>query len=206
MATQMPPTTPQPGAPPVAARTAPEAPGDPSNVKILAAEIVGTTVLMMGGPGSAILAGNEIGILGVSLAFGLSLLVMAYVLGHVSGCHINPAVTAGMAIARKIPVVSVPFYVVGQLVGAALGGFVIWVIASGLDGFTPPTTSPRTAGASSARPRSQAWAATASDPWSSWRSSSPPPGLRGAVDHPRQVPARRRRHRRPASPWRSSTW
>jgi aquaporin Z len=136
MATQMPPTSPQPGTPPVAARTsAVEPPGDPSNVRILAAEIVGTAVLMIGGPGSAVLAAGDIGILGVALAFGLSLLVMAYVLGHVSGCHINPAVTAGMALARKIPMVTVPFYVIGQLIGAALGGFIIWVIASGLSSF-----------------------------------------------------------------------
>jgi aquaporin Z len=136
MATQMPPTSPQPGDPPVAVPREPAAlDDDPSNVRILAAEIVGTAVLMIGGPGSAILAADSIGIFGVAFAFGLSLLVMAYVLGHVSGCHINPAVTAGMALARKIPVVTVPFYIVGQLVGAAVGGFIIWVIASGLDSF-----------------------------------------------------------------------
>src|SRR4030095_16317587 len=60
---------------------------------------------------------------------------VGYVVVHVPACHISPAVTAGMALARKIPVVQVPFYVVGQLVGAALGGFIIWVIASGLSSF-----------------------------------------------------------------------
>jgi len=107
----------------------------PSNVRILAAEIIGTAVLMIGGPGSAILAADRIGVFGVAFAFGLSLLTMAYVLGHVSGCHINPAVTVGMAIARKVPAVTVPFYIVGQVIGAAIGGFVIWGIASGLDTF-----------------------------------------------------------------------
>ncbi len=107
----------------------------PSNVRILAAEIVGTTVLMLGGPGSAILAADRIGVLGVALAFGLSLLVMAYVLGHVSGCHINPAVTVAMAIARKIPTATIPFYIIGQLIGAALGGLLIFIIANNLDTF-----------------------------------------------------------------------
>lgn len=107
----------------------------PSNLRILTAEIVGTAVLMLGGPGSAILAADVIGVLGVAFAFGLSLLAMAYVLGHVSGCHINPAVTVGMALARKIPTATVPFYIVGQLVGAAIGGLLIFAIANGLDGF-----------------------------------------------------------------------
>jgi aquaporin Z len=106
-----------------------------SNAKILAAELVGTMVLMIGGPGSAILAGEAIGALGVALAFGFSLLVMAYAIGHVSGCHINPAVTVGMAIAKKVEVAKVPFYIVGQLVGAAIGGLVILLIANDLDGF-----------------------------------------------------------------------
>ncbi len=105
-----------------------------SNSRILAAEIVGTAVLMMGGPGSAIL-GTGIGTLGVSFAFGLSLLVMAYTIGHISGCHINPAVTLAMVIARKIRPATVPFYIIGQLIGAAIGATVIFGIARGLDDF-----------------------------------------------------------------------
>ena len=105
-----------------------------SNSRILAAEIIGTAVLMMGGPGSAIL-GTGIGTLGVSFAFGLSLLVMAYTIGHISGCHINPAVTLAMVIARKIRPATVPFYIIGQLIGAALGATVIFGIARGLDDF-----------------------------------------------------------------------
>src|SRR4051812_49624711 len=66
------------------------------------AEAVGTFVLVFGGVGSAVLAGDKIGFLGVSFAFGISLLAMVYVIGPISGCHINPAVTAGMLLARQI--------------------------------------------------------------------------------------------------------
>ncbi len=77
----------------------------PSNLKIFAAEIVGTFVLMMVGPGTAILAADTMGTLGIALAFGLALLAMAYTIGHVSGCHINPAVTLAFFISRKITLV-----------------------------------------------------------------------------------------------------
>src|ERR1051325_4562497 len=66
------------------------------------AEVVGTFVLVFGGVGSAVLAGDKIGFLGISFAFGISLLAMVYVIGPISGCHINPAVTTGMLLARKI--------------------------------------------------------------------------------------------------------
>ncbi|MFN0092551.1 MAG: aquaporin [Acidimicrobiales bacterium] len=105
------------------------------NARIAAAELIGTAILMIGGPGSAILAGERIGLLGISLAFGLSLLVMAYAIGPISGCHINPAVTLGLALTRKIEPITVPFYVIGQLVGAALGGLAIWVVANDRTGF-----------------------------------------------------------------------
>jgi aquaporin Z len=104
--------------------------------RILIAEFVGTTVLMLGGPGTAILAGERVGTLGIALAFGLSLLVMAYVIGPVSGCHINPAVTLGAALARVVELAMVPFYVIGQLLGAAFGALVVFLIANGDDSFT----------------------------------------------------------------------
>jgi aquaporin Z len=108
--------------------------------RILVAELIGTTVLMLGGPGTAILAtggffpAGSVGVLGVALAFGFSLLVMAYAIGNLSGCHINPAVTVGLLVARKVPATSVPYYFVGQLTGALLGGLLLWVIASGAPG------------------------------------------------------------------------
>jgi aquaporin Z len=105
-------------------------------MKVFAAEMVGTAILMIGGPGSAVLAGNEIGNYGVAFAFGLSLLVAAYVVGPVSGCHINPAVTLGLAAMRKVDLALVPVYVVAQLVGAAIGGGIIFAIANGQPGFS----------------------------------------------------------------------
>jgi aquaporin Z len=108
--------------------------------RILAAELIGTTVLMLGGPGTAILAtgtffpDGSVGVLGVALAFGFSLLVMAYAIGGLSGCHINPAVTIGLLLARKVSPALVPFYLIGQLAGAIAGGLVLWVIASGAPG------------------------------------------------------------------------
>ncbi|MEY3805712.1 MAG: hypothetical protein RIR69_524 [Actinomycetota bacterium] len=104
--------------------------------KIMFAEALGTFILMLGGPGTAVLVpGFDGKVLMVSLAFGLSLLVAAYAVGPVSGCHINPAVTIGMAFAKKIESAMVPVYVIGQVIGAAVGGAVIWAIASGQSGF-----------------------------------------------------------------------
>jgi aquaporin Z len=108
-----------------------------SNARILIAEFVGTAVLMLGGPGSAILAGDRIGTTGVAVAFGLSLLIMAYVIGPVSGCHINPAVTVAMALARKIKSTAAAFYIAGQAAGAAFGGLIIYAIAKGDKSFDP---------------------------------------------------------------------
>ena len=96
--------------------------------RMFAAEAIGTTVLMLIGPGSAILASNKIGNLGVAFAFGFALLAMAYTIGHVSGCHINPAVTLGFLLSRKISGVQAAYYCVAQFVGAIVGGFVIWII------------------------------------------------------------------------------
>ncbi len=106
-----------------------------NNGRILAAEIVGTTVLMLGGPGVAIFSGPSIGILGIALGFGLSLAIMAYVIGPISGCHINPAVTLGMLLTRKINGAHALMAWVGQLLGGVAGAAIIYGIASGRDDF-----------------------------------------------------------------------
>ena len=103
--------------------------------KIFVGEFLGTMILILGGPGSAILAGPAIGVLGVALAFGLSLLVVAYAIGPISGAHINPAVTAAMAMARKVEASLVPTYIVAQVLGGIAGGGIIWLIANNRDGF-----------------------------------------------------------------------
>ena len=114
-------------------RPATPSPTAQSNLRILAAEIVGTAVLMLIGPGSAIIAADTIGVYGVAFAFGLALLAMAYTIGHVSGCHINPAVTLGFLLSRKISVLEATYYWIAQFVGAAVGGFILWVITEGGD-------------------------------------------------------------------------
>jgi len=99
--------------------------------RILIAELIGTMILILGGPGTVIFGqflGFKIGVLGVSLAFGLSLLCAAYLFGHISGCHINPAVTLGMWALKRTAGRDVPSYIVGQVLGAALGAFIIWAI------------------------------------------------------------------------------
>ena len=112
---------------------------------IAAAETLGTFVLIVGGPGSAVLATggfakeSSIGVLGVALAFGVSLLAMAYAIGNISGCHINPAVTVGLWLSRKLKTGLVPVYIAAQLVGAALGGLVVATIASGGPGNFDPS-------------------------------------------------------------------
>lgn len=103
--------------------------------RVLAAEIVGTTVLMLGGPGVAIFSGATIGILGIALGFGLSLAIMTYVIGPISGCHINPAVTLGMLLTRKISGTHAAMAWIGQLIGGIGGAAIIYGIASGRDDF-----------------------------------------------------------------------
>jgi len=107
------------------------------SVRIGIAEAIGTMILVIGGPGTAILAtghftgsASTVGILGVALAFGLSLLVACYAIGSISGCHINPAVTIGLWVIGKAKSKDVPFYLVGQIVGGLVGALVIYVIAS----------------------------------------------------------------------------
>src|ERR1700760_3092360 len=94
------------------------------------AEAVGTFVLVFGGVGSAVVAGDKIGNLGVAFAFGLSLLAMAYAVGPVSGCHINPAVTFGLLIARRIALPEAVRYWVGQVIGAIVAAGLLLVIVS----------------------------------------------------------------------------
>jgi aquaporin Z len=102
------------------------------------AELVGTFVLVLGGCGSAVLAGDTIGSVGVALAFGLSLLTMVYAIGPSSGCHINPAVTAGALIAGRIDAQTAGLYVFAQIVGAVLGAAVVYYIAAGAAGGYDP--------------------------------------------------------------------
>ena len=102
---------------------------------IVAAEFVGTAVLILIGPGSAILAGEAIGTLGIALAFGFALLLMAYVIGPISGCHINPAITLGFLLTNKIPLRHALWAWAAQLAGGIFGAAVIFGIASGRDGW-----------------------------------------------------------------------
>ncbi|MDD2877701.1 MAG: aquaporin Z [Acidiphilium sp.] len=105
-------------------------------MKAYLAEMVGTFVLVLGGVGSAVLAGGHIGFLGVALAFGLSLLVMVYTIGPISGCHINPAVTLGLFLAGKFPATKIPGYWVSQIIGAIVASAVLFLIASGQPHFS----------------------------------------------------------------------
>jgi aquaporin Z len=95
------------------------------------AELVGTFVLVFGGVGSAVLAGSHIGFEGVAFAFGLSLLAMVYTIGPISGCHINPAVTCGVFLAKKIGAKDAVMYVIFQIVGAIIAAALILFIAKG---------------------------------------------------------------------------
>jgi len=108
--------------------------------KKLAAEAIGTFWLTFGGCGSAVIAAGVpqvgIGMLGVALAFGLTLLTMAYAIGHISGCHLNPAVTVGLTCGGRFPPNLVPGYVAAQLVGAIVAAAVLYAIASGSPEFS----------------------------------------------------------------------
>ena len=107
--------------------------------KRLAAEFLGTFWLVLGGCGSAVLAAAfpslGIGFVGVSLAFGLTLLTMAFAIGHISGCHINPAVTVGLVTGGRFPARELVPYVVAQVLGGIAAAAVLYVIASGRAGF-----------------------------------------------------------------------
>jgi aquaporin Z len=105
----------------------------------LVAEFIGTLWLVLGGCGSAVLAaafpGLGIGFVGVALAFGLTVLTMAYAIGHVSGAHLNPAVTVGLCVGGRFPARDVIPYIVAQVLGAIGGAAILYLIASGRPGF-----------------------------------------------------------------------
>jgi len=111
------------------------------NTKKYLAELVGTFVLVFGGVGSAVLAGSHIGFQGVAFAFGLSLLAMVYTIGPVSGCHINPAVTCGVLLAKKIGIKDALAYVIAQIVGAIIAAALILLIARGGPGGYDPSVA-----------------------------------------------------------------
>jgi aquaporin Z len=112
-----------------------------SLVKRVGAEFFGTFWLVLGGCGSAVLAASfppepeavpiGIGLLGVSLAFGLTVLTMAYAIGHISGCHLNPAVSVGLVVGRRFKASELAPYIIAQVVGAVVAAAVLYVIASG---------------------------------------------------------------------------
>ncbi len=99
------------------------------------AEFIGTGLLVLLGCGSAVLAGSHIGFIGVSFAFGFTLMALAYIIGPVSGCHINPGVTIGLALAGKFDKARVIPYIFVQILGAILGAYVLQSIAVGMPGF-----------------------------------------------------------------------
>ena len=103
------------------------------------AEFIGTFWLVLGGCGSAVLAAAfpevGIGLLGVSLAFGLTVLTMAFAIGHISGCHLNPAVSIGLCVGGRFPSSELPGYIVSQVLGGIAGAGVLYLIASGKAGF-----------------------------------------------------------------------
>ncbi len=109
--------------------------------KRAAAEFIGTFWLVLGGCGSAVLAAafpNNLGIgfVGVSLAFGLTVLTMAYAIGHISGCHLNPAVSVGLVVGKRFPASELLPYIIAQVLGAIAGAAVLYLIASGKGGFS----------------------------------------------------------------------
>jgi aquaporin Z len=105
----------------------------------LAAEAIGTFWLVFAGCGSALLSASipqlGIGVFGIAFAFGLTVVTMAYAIGHISGCHINPAVTVGLMLSKRFPAHEVPGYIAAQVIGGILGAGVLYLIATGRAGF-----------------------------------------------------------------------
>ncbi|MCU0072703.1 aquaporin Z [Pseudomonas koreensis] len=101
-------------------------------------ELLGTFWLVLGGCGSAVIAASSplgIGVLGVALAFGLTVLTMAFAIGHISGCHLNPAVSVGLSVGGRFPAKELPAYIIAQVLGAILAAALIAYIGSGKEGF-----------------------------------------------------------------------
>lgn len=101
-------------------------------------ELLGTFWLVLGGCGSAVLAASSplgIGVLGVAIAFGLTVLTMAFAIGHISGCHLNPAVSVGLSVGGRFPARELPAYIIAQVIGAIIAAALIYYIASGKEGF-----------------------------------------------------------------------
>ncbi|WP_448145306.1 aquaporin Z [Pseudomonas silesiensis] len=101
-------------------------------------ELLGTFWLVLGGCGSAVLAASSplgIGVLGVALAFGLTVLTMAFAIGHISGCHLNPAVSVGLFVGGRFPAKELPAYIIAQVIGAIIAAALIYYIANGKEGF-----------------------------------------------------------------------
>ena len=112
-----------------------------SLMKRISAEFLGTFWLVFGGCGAAVLAAAfpqlGIGFVGVALAFGLTVMTMAFAIGHISGCHLNPAITVGLAVAKRFPWNNVLAYIAVQVLGAIVASGVLYAIASGKPGFVP---------------------------------------------------------------------
>jgi len=110
-----------------------------NNYNKYVAEFIGTLTLVLMGCGSAVIAGSNgttgVGLLGISFAFGLSVVAMAYAIGHISGCHINPAITIGMVVAGRMKASESIGYIVAQILGAIAGAGILYVIAGGKPGF-----------------------------------------------------------------------
>ena len=136
--------------------------------KKLAAEFFGTFWLVFGGCGAAVLDAAfpqlGIGFLGVAFAFGLTVLTMVYTIGHISGCHLNPAVSVGLAFGKRFPWSELLPYIVAQVVGALAASGVLFLIASGKDGFSLLQGSRRMVTAFTRRAATRCWRAL----WPKW--------------------------------------
>lgn len=110
-----------------------------TNFSKMAAECLGTMVLVLMGCGSAVIAGADgitgVGLLGISFAFGLSVVAMVYAIGHISGCHINPAISISMVVAGRMKFSEAMMYIIAQIAGAVLGAGILYLIASGKAGY-----------------------------------------------------------------------